>query len=712
MLRNLTLLIALTMMPFGLIAQWSDDPSVNLQISDLGGEQTIPKVAVGPDGHYYVGYFSSSEGQYDMYLQRLDNEGNPQWPGSGILISDHPTMSWLTDWDLTVDHENHAILTWPDEREGDLNIVAYRIGPDEEFAWGDDGILLSNSPAFEAAPKVTVTGDNNAVFAWEAEGEVIIQKVSPNGTKEWGEWGITLSAEDEYTWPQLIPVGDDDVILKLYEDSGPFFAPIRHILAQRYDGNGDPVWDEKTLVYDGGEITGFTQILPMVNDGDDGFYIAWHDYTLSGTEASVWLQHVNNEGEPQFVHNGVLLSDANHNNQLNPSIALAGNGEYVYVFWNERNANQNMFGIFGQKVATNGDLQWGTGGHEIFGLGNQSLFTYFALPAGAEDVVILYDYDMGATNYGLRAARIDGDGEFAWSPEVVDVSDVASSKMHPDMASFNDDQWVFAWGDDRDGPSEIYAQNLLPDGQLGVPETVEQYTLTITMEGEGQVLVDGIAYTEPLTFEEGELVELEAIAEEGWTFHAWAGDVESMDPVETIAMDADKQVMAIFLEDEEPQYALTLEADPASGGEVSGAGDYEAGDSVTIEAHPADGYVFHLWLDEVENTFAEVATHTFEMPADDLHLIAVFQQETNVVGQEQATVTLYPNPGHNQVSVTSDVPIAQIEVLDLKGTAVMSRYAHQVYEYHLDVSALNAGVHVVRIQGDNGIMVKRLIISR
>ena len=713
MLRNNTLLIILAMLPFGLFAQWSDDPSVNLQITDLGGEQTIPKVAVGPDGDYYVGYFSSSEGQYDMYLQRLDNAGNPQWPGSGILISDHPTMSWLTDWDLTVDYENHAILTWPDEREGDLNIVAYRIGPDEEFAWGDDGVLLSNSPAFEAAPKVTVTGDNNAVFAWESEGVVIIQKVTPDGTKEWGDWGITLSSDDSYTWPQLMPVGDDDVILKLYEDSGPWNAPIRHIVAQRYDVDGNPVWDEKTVVYDAGNITGFTQILPMINDGNDGFYIAWHDYTISPDQASAWLQHVNNEGEPQFAHNGVLLSDADENNQLDLAIALTENEEYVYAFWNERDANQAMHGIYGQKVNADGDLQWGSAGEEIFPLTTQGIGPQFAMPAGSDDVVVLYDYAIDGGNHGLAAVRIDGDGAFVWEPEEVDVSDSPSSKTHLDMACSDGSQWVFAWGDDRDGPSEIYMQNLTPNGQLGETEDVEQYTLTIAIEGEGQVLVDGSEYTEPITYEEGDLVELEAIAGEGWIFHAWSGDVESMNPLESITMDADKHVTAIFLEEEEPQYALTLEAEPAAGGEVSGDGEYEAGESVTIEAHPADGYLFHAWLDAEENTFAEEATHTFDMPADDLHLVAVFHQdETSVVDQELAAISLYPNPAASQVSVTSDSPMTQIEVLDLKGATVMRHSPDQVYEYHLDVSALDAGVHLVRINGEEGIVVKRLIISR
>ncbi len=42
----------------------------------------------------------------------------------------------------------------------------------------------------------------------------------------------------------------------------------------------------------------------------------------------------------------------------------------------------------------------------------------------------------------------------------------------------------------------------------------------------------------------------------------------------------------------------------------------------------------------------------------------------------------------------------------------MLRNAGQVYEYHLDVSALDAGVHLVRINIEQGILVKRLIISR
>jgi len=40
---------------------------------------------------------------YNLRLQRLDRDGNALWPDDGIIVSDEPQDSWLTDYDLTVD---------------------------------------------------------------------------------------------------------------------------------------------------------------------------------------------------------------------------------------------------------------------------------------------------------------------------------------------------------------------------------------------------------------------------------------------------------------------------------------------------------------------------------------------------------------------------------------------------------------------------------
>ncbi|MCB0807192.1 MAG: hypothetical protein KDC05_15450, partial [Bacteroidales bacterium] len=202
------------------IAQWINDPMENTAISDLSAEQAIPKIATTGDGITYIAWFSNTSGNYNVMLQRLNVFGNKLWPPSGLTVSDHPAMTWLTDWDMTVDQEGCAILTFQDIRNTDNDAFAYRISPEGEFLWGDDGIELSTGPAFDAAPKVCVTNSGNAVFAWQADEVIIMQKISPEGTKLWGDAGITMSGTNTFSWPQLLPVGNDDVIMKYFEDSG------------------------------------------------------------------------------------------------------------------------------------------------------------------------------------------------------------------------------------------------------------------------------------------------------------------------------------------------------------------------------------------------------------------------------------------------------------------------------------------------------------
>jgi len=97
-------------------AQWIDDPAINNTVCDLSGEQAIPKVVTSSTGDTYIGWFSNDSGNYDVRLQRLNSQGNEMWDHNGILVSDNPAMTWLTDWDMTVDDDNNAILVFQDIR--------------------------------------------------------------------------------------------------------------------------------------------------------------------------------------------------------------------------------------------------------------------------------------------------------------------------------------------------------------------------------------------------------------------------------------------------------------------------------------------------------------------------------------------------------------------------------------------------------------------
>lgn len=703
MKKHLLPIIIIMILIVPLQAQWSEDAMENLQISDMTGEQVISKTALCPNGDYYIGYFSSEDGNYNVRLQRLDNQGNKLWEENGILVSDHPSMTWLTDWDMIADHENHAILTWQDIRsEGNNNTVAYRIAPDGTFVWGEDGIMLSNSTAFDAAPKVTVTDVNNAVFAWQAENVIIIQKISPDGNKQWGEWGITFSSDNTYSWPQLLPVGDDEIILKFYDDSGPVWAPTRHLLAQKFDADGEAVWPSITVINDEGNIQAWHQILSFINDGNDGFYIAWHDFTLSGTQASAWIQHVDSNGQVQFETNGLLLSTRINFNQFYPSVAKPENDVNVYVYWREVNGEQNQWGIYGQKVSPEGNRIWGDEGKIIYVVGGEAYYPYLA-DAVDEDVVILYENGSDQ----LKAARIDSNGSFVWEPSVVAVSDNTSAKVHLSASAFDGNQWVFAWEDSRSGNDDIYAQNLNKNGSIGVSEP-GVYTLTLTIDGEGTVEVNGEVYTDPVTVEEGTELTLEAIPDENWVFNSWSGDVESDETSVTFTMNADFNITATFTAI--PTYTLTLLVEPEDAGTVFGEGEYMEGEQVEVTAEPVDDAIFLYWADEDWNEVTDNQTYTFLMPANDLTMYALFGPQPFVNEITLSDFRLYPNPAQHIVELSSGVNIETIFIYDLTGRLIFKTEGIHTYDYKIDVSNFNAGIYLVKVQSKNDYHTRRLQI--
>ncbi len=193
-------------------AQWSSDPASNNVVSNLSGDQAIPKTAATNENIYF-GWYSNDTGSYQMRLQMFNAAGVMQWAENGILISDNAQETWLTDWDMTADNDGNAILTFNDSRSGNWDIYAYKISPTGEFLWGDNGIQLSTGAGMDAAPVVEVTEANNVYVAWSAmdEAKSYVQKLNSDGTLPWAA-AHAIEGDNSYTWPQLIPVDTDNVV--------------------------------------------------------------------------------------------------------------------------------------------------------------------------------------------------------------------------------------------------------------------------------------------------------------------------------------------------------------------------------------------------------------------------------------------------------------------------------------------------------------------
>ncbi len=156
-----------------------------------------------------------------------------------------------------------------------------------------------------------------------------------------------------------------------------------------------------------------------------------------------------------------------------------------------------------------------------------------------------------------------------------------------------------------------------------------EYRLTIGSTDGGSV-VEPVEGTH--TYEGGDVVELEAVADEGYKFVNWTGDDGTIDDTlsnsTTITMEDDHDITAHFEEiEEEVEFELVIEAE--EGGTTIPEPDtytYTEGEDVTVEAIPEDDRVFSHWEGDVPEGEEEKSEITITMD-DNKQITAHFLRE-------------------------------------------------------------------------------------
>jgi len=119
------------------------------------------------------------------------------------------------------------------------------------------------------------------------------------------------------------------------------------------------------------------------------------------------------------------------------------------------------------------------------------------------------------------------------------------------------------------------------------------FTLIVNINGNGSVIKD----PDQTDYSYGAIVNISAVAELGWSFSNWTGDINSSVNPEIIIMDYDKSVTANFVED---QYVLAI--DIIGNGSVVKDPDlsyYTYGYVVNLTAYPDEGWNFDYWDEDL-----------------------------------------------------------------------------------------------------------------
>ena len=207
-------------------------------------------------------------------------------------------------------------------------------------------------------------------------------------------------------------------------------------------------------------------------------------------------------------------------------------------------------------------------------------------------------------------------------------------------------------------------------------------------------------------FNYGESCTLTATPRNGYTFLRWTknGAVVSTDANFTFTVHETAHYVAQFTS-RNIHIAASISI-REEGGVIIGAGDYEEGETVTMNVIPNEGYVFVEWLEDgkpltTEQQFSFVAEY-------DRTFVAVLRQYTDVEENNNVTVTVYPNPAVNELTVETDQAEYQLDIFTITG-ALVRTINNCSNNTRIDVQDLTSGSYIIRLTNGNVVETRRFV---
>jgi hypothetical protein len=152
-----------------------------------------------------------------------------------------------------------------------------------------------------------------------------------------------------------------------------------------------------------------------------------------------------------------------------------------------------------------------------------------------------------------------------------------------------DPDWKFVvWTGDLVGGNNPASLTITGNAVVTATFAQDVNSLTTNIVGKGAVTrePDQAAYTD------GQIVTLTAVAQAGWSFDGWSGDLSGMTNPATLTMDSDKTVTATFVAE---TYSVEVNVVGEGSVAVEPTGPYTFGQEVTLTAVAGTGWGFAGW---------------------------------------------------------------------------------------------------------------------
>ncbi len=144
------------------VAQWTTN---GVSVCSAVYDQTYPVIISDGSGGAIIAWIDlRSRSTTDIYAQRLNASGSPQWITDGVAIctatgnQDSPS--------LVSDSAGGAVVTWTDARTGSTRIYSQKINAGGAVQWNDNGIAVCAAVSAKGSPCTTSDNAGGVIAAW------------------------------------------------------------------------------------------------------------------------------------------------------------------------------------------------------------------------------------------------------------------------------------------------------------------------------------------------------------------------------------------------------------------------------------------------------------------------------------------------------------------------------------------------------------------
>ena len=310
-------------------------------------------------------------------------------------------------------------------------------------------------------PKIWPLSNGEAVAAWLPADKGVFQRLSATGSLLFPS-PVTIQptiSSHRTSAGELAELSDGDVVILFHDRAG--FSPSSLLYAQRYEAaTGAAVWASAVNLATSSTV--FNRRYDVVQSGDTA-YIGYS--AAVGLVFYSYLQRINPDGSLPWGINGEDFSTSSTLYERDTRIAHEAGSDFIWAVCEYTNSAQSEIGEYVQKFnRSTGARLLGASAKQLFAVSPAQIS--HRGPLQLVESLPVFILSLGQTDgispNDLVATSLDANGDFAWTDTLRDVAIHSSSKGRIGLTQPAGGQLVCTWAADRSyiGESRAFAQNI------------------------------------------------------------------------------------------------------------------------------------------------------------------------------------------------------------------------------------------------------------